>query len=597
MGGGGICPVVAAKALSEAGRFLIGWTSARVQILEARPMRCFKCMGLGHTRQLCPSSADRSGLCFRCGNPGHKAAECSAKDARCAVCAEAGRDASHHMGGRNCNPPQTRGKTAAGVLVPLNPTGFPLNPTGQEIPGVTWPSSAAQDPLPNPSYRGSVAPDSVTAEEVAAAVAKLGDCSVDNVKVGTPRLDHTGLLAVYVRCPTAAAKSVLEGRLLVGWVAARGCVAALVGDIVIVGCYFSPNRSVAEFETFLAEAGTLLTGWGRPHEVLVAGDLNSKSQSWGSRVTDIRGELVEDWLVSHGLVVVNRGTVDTCVRMQGGSVVDITFASPALARRVQTWEVMEGVETLSDHRYVRFDISPPFQVPPSSTNRAPEEIGPRWALKRLDRDTLAIAALVESWSPWSDGAEPGREVEWFREAMSHVCDAAMPRVRVLPPRTAVHWWSPELARLREAFVAARRCYSRHRRRRNRDESQDSPLYAVYQEAKKALRGAIGAAKNAAWEELLSTLNQDPWGRPYRLVMSKLRPWTPPLTTTMDPGLLSNVVEALFPAREEWVPPVCFSSEGVSGDEAPEVTEGELGAAILRLRVTAAIAATRQGSPT
>ncbi|XP_063824655.1 uncharacterized protein LOC135074311 [Ostrinia nubilalis] len=113
------CPVVAAKALSEAGRFLIGWSSARVQVLEARPMRCFKCMGLGHTRQLCPSSADRSGLCFRCGNPGHKAAECSAKDARCAVCAEAGRDASHHMGGRNCNPPQTRGKTAAGVLVPL----------------------------------------------------------------------------------------------------------------------------------------------------------------------------------------------------------------------------------------------------------------------------------------------------------------------------------------------------------------------------------------------------------------------------------------------------------------------------------------------
>ncbi|XP_063827926.1 uncharacterized protein LOC135077328 [Ostrinia nubilalis] len=64
----------------------------------------------------------------------------------------------------------------------------------------------------------------------------------------------------------------------------RGCVAALVGDIVIVGGYFSPNRSVSEFETFLAEAGTLLTGWGRPHEVLVAGELNSKSQSWGSRV-------------------------------------------------------------------------------------------------------------------------------------------------------------------------------------------------------------------------------------------------------------------------------------------------------------------------
>ncbi|KAL0852666.1 hypothetical protein ABMA27_012505 [Loxostege sticticalis] len=63
--------------------------------------------------------------------------------------------------------------------------------------------------------------DAVTAEEIAAAVAKLGDCPVEQVKVGTPRSDYTGLFASWVRCPVAAAKKVVEGRLLVGWVAAR----------------------------------------------------------------------------------------------------------------------------------------------------------------------------------------------------------------------------------------------------------------------------------------------------------------------------------------------------------------------------------------
>ncbi|KAL0892602.1 hypothetical protein ABMA27_014331 [Loxostege sticticalis] len=63
--------------------------------------------------------------------------------------------------------------------------------------------------------------DAVTADEIAAAVAKLGDCPVEQVKVGTPRSDHTGLFASWVRCPVAAAKKVVEGRLLVGWVAAR----------------------------------------------------------------------------------------------------------------------------------------------------------------------------------------------------------------------------------------------------------------------------------------------------------------------------------------------------------------------------------------
>ncbi|XP_028176346.1 uncharacterized protein LOC114364398 [Ostrinia furnacalis] len=143
----------------------------------------------------------------------------------------------------------------------------------------------------------------------------------------------------------------------------QGCVAVLVGEVVIVGAYFSPNRSIAEFEAFLAETETLLSGWGRPHHVIVAGDLNAKSVAWGSRITDLRGELLEDWLLANGLVVLNQGTAETCVRMQGGSVVDVTFASPALARRVQSWEVLEEVETLSDHKYVRFDIFPDRPAP------------------------------------------------------------------------------------------------------------------------------------------------------------------------------------------------------------------------------------------
>ncbi|XP_028167797.1 uncharacterized protein LOC114358118 [Ostrinia furnacalis] len=76
-------------------------------------------------------------------------------------------------------------------------------------------------PVKSSDLRVSGQDDSVTAEEVAAAIAKLGDCPTDQIKVGAPRRDHTGLFATWVRCPIVAAKKVLEGRLLVGWVAAR----------------------------------------------------------------------------------------------------------------------------------------------------------------------------------------------------------------------------------------------------------------------------------------------------------------------------------------------------------------------------------------
>lgn len=112
------CPIPAAKVLTEGGRLLIGWSSVRVVALEALPMRCYRCMGLGHTRPLCPSSVDRGELCFRCGRAGHKAAACEEATPRCAICAETGRPSDHRMGGRRCKPATTKGKTAGARATP-----------------------------------------------------------------------------------------------------------------------------------------------------------------------------------------------------------------------------------------------------------------------------------------------------------------------------------------------------------------------------------------------------------------------------------------------------------------------------------------------
>ncbi|XP_045542251.1 axoneme-associated protein mst101(2)-like [Papilio machaon] len=63
--------------------------------------------------------------------------------------------------------------------------------------------------------------DSVTKDEVTAAVAAKGGCAANCIKVGTLRQERSGLYAVWVSCPVEAAKRVVEGKLLVGWVSAR----------------------------------------------------------------------------------------------------------------------------------------------------------------------------------------------------------------------------------------------------------------------------------------------------------------------------------------------------------------------------------------
>ena len=56
------------------------------------------------------------------------------------------------------------------------------------------------------------------------------------------------------------------------------------------------------------------------------------------------------------LRVLNEGAALTCVKNEGGSIMDVIFATESLVRRMQWWLVDCAAETSSDHRYIRFEI-------------------------------------------------------------------------------------------------------------------------------------------------------------------------------------------------------------------------------------------------
>lgn len=119
-------------------------------------------------------------------------------------------------------------------------------------------------------------------------------------------------------------------------VRSQGWVKAEVDGTAIIGIYCAPNCGLVDFERLLAEVEAQICQI-YPCQVLIAGDFNAKSTIWGSPATDLWGETLEDWAASLGLAVLNRGNENTCVRQQGGSIVDLTFASAPLARRVHDW--------------------------------------------------------------------------------------------------------------------------------------------------------------------------------------------------------------------------------------------------------------------
>ncbi|XP_018360089.1 PREDICTED: uncharacterized protein LOC108759241 [Trachymyrmex cornetzi] len=287
----------------------------------------------------------------------------------------------------------------------------------------------------------------------------------------------------------------------------------------VTAVYISP--SLARFERILEDLAKHLQSYGGS-PMIVAGDFNSRSTLWGDRITNLRGRLLEDWAASLGLCCMNTRMTSTCVRTTGESAVDVTWASPGLKEEK-------------------------------------ESKGQRWAVQKLNKDIFEAAIIASSW-PTSrqardmEDCDPNTETDKLQRIALNACDVAMPRAKTRL-RKSVHWWNEVVALLREDASRARRAIKRARRRRSEPEEIEARVNE-YRTFKKKLRVAIYEAKERSWRDLVKSLNEDPWGTAYKLVLNKLRHWTVPITESLDPPFLEEVLNTLFPppenqGEEEW----------------------------------------------
>lgn len=93
-------------------------------------------------------------------------------------------------------------------------------------------------------------------------------------------------------------------------------------------------------------------------------------------------------------------------------------------------------------------------------------------------------------------------------------------------------------------------WKRSKKKRNANPEEVEEKEKEYRKKKKELRLLINKAKTSAWQELLLTLDNDPWGLPYRIVMDKLRFSTPALTESLDESIIDKILEELFPKAIE-----------------------------------------------
>jgi len=288
-----------------------------------------------------------------------------------------------------------------------------------------------------------------------------------------------------------------------------------VGDLAVFSCYWRPGTTLQEYALFLGHLEDAIRQLGDV-KLILAGDFNAWHTEWGSVVANPRGSLLSDFAISLDLTLANTGSAPTFERGSATSIIDVTFVRGVV---VAEWQVLEA-ETLSDHNYVSYAIAADNHGPPRPVLPAPAR---GWAVGKTD--IVALARYLQTMHPVTDVGQTGANralssSEALDVYLTGACEASMPRRRTGPPgRQPAYWWTDDICVLRGQCLALRRVYQRHLRRVGQPEVQTAR--SEYTTAKKRLRAAILESKKRCWSDLCAKVDNDPWGKPYKIVMGKL----------------------------------------------------------------------------
>ena len=118
----------------------------------------------------------------------------------------------------------------------------------------------------------------------------------------------------------------------------------------------------------------------------------------------------------------------------------------------------------------------------------------------------------------------------------------MPRKGRTNGRKLIYWWNEEISSLRKECLRYRRRQTRARSDEARQRAQDN-----YKDAKKKIKWAIQASKTKAFKELRDTIDENPWGSAYKIVLTKIKGINAKAPTC--PKLISEIVCSLFPQQQ------------------------------------------------
>ncbi|XP_078051734.1 uncharacterized protein LOC144477875, partial [Augochlora pura] len=295
-----------------------------------------------------------------------------------------------------------------------------------------------------------------------------------------------------------------------------GIVAVEIDELRIFSCYFSPNTSIGKLQDSLMVLEREITKHGTD-STIVAGDLNAKSTTWGSKVTDRRGLEVLEMINRTNLTAIRSKVDYTFERGRSRSLIDILLRGRDCVASLSKSEILK-VYTASDHLYLRHV----FSRISHDTNPMQRAVYP--LRTQIKVDVLSQKYHEWAWSTNFTQVQTEDDIDNYIYLMTRLIEKSSKKLQHPPNRRA------------------RRTLQRARAKKAPSGTIDG-LNDKYKEMRKKLKVAIQEAENESWTSIIKTVDQDPWGRPYRWVVNKIRGKLKPILLSSEQ--ITDTIRKLF----------------------------------------------------
>jgi hypothetical protein len=333
--------------------------------------------------------------------------------------------------------------------------------------------------------------------------------------------------------------------------------------ILVTSMYFDITENIKSKIAKIEEILKIGTG----KDLIIAVDSNSRSQAWHDKQTNARGRILEEYLSSRDLNIMNEESeLTTFQSTRGRSNIDITITNNPLLKKLTDWQISTE-DSLSDHNIIQFNIGQNNNgkqynytgmryITTEETfskfdDKMQENIAKEFEMKSREDLETQDNILAKYIQETEDIESVVAKLQTVITTSSKKSFKTRRSTNKTTKQKSVPWWTAELTIKRKRLNALRRLYQRTK---NNEELRDNRKKAYYEERKEYVT-TIKTEKTKSWKEYCNlTPHTNPWNAIYKLAANKTR-GSQMLTTLkrQDGTNTTNIEETVKMMAEHLIP--------------------------------------------